>query len=302
MDQNSCWEFSSKWPLPSFCILHTTNYGNTVLKDILPWATRMKKYLLVSLAILKNNLIREMEFRTNFLMWIFVQIAWVGLQIFIIQILFQYTESIHGWTKPEIFLLIGMFRVARGIFDFFIYANLTDLPDNINTGNLDYLLTRPVSPLYLASFRRHQYDQIGTFFSGIAFIIYAWQALGLSLNIVNLLRINILMVSGFFAFYSLILSVSTLSFFLTKLSAIGSFHDIVNATLRYPIDLLLGGNARVSLLLLPLAMIVTIPAKIMLGKVGPIFLFLELFSVLAFFLFAYRFWIFALRHYPSASS
>lgn len=236
-----------------------------------------------------------MEYRANFFLWLFIQILWVSLQIFIVQILFQHTDNILGWTKSEMFLLIGMYRVARGIFDFFIYANLTNLSEDINTGNLDYSLTKPVSALYLSSFRRHQYDQIGTFFFGLGFIFYA----GLSVNFVAL---SILILSGFLAFYSLILMVSTLSFFLTKLSAISSFHDIINTVLRYPVDILLGNRSGANLFLLPLTIIATIPAKIVLGKISPIFVTVELACTGLFFLLAVSFWKFAIKRYSSASS
>ena len=262
----------------------------------------MKKYFRVTVALLKNNLIREMEFRANFFLWFLIQIIWVGLQILIVQTLFQYTDNIYGWTKPEMFLLIGMFRVARGVFDFFVYINLTDLPESINTGNFDHSLTKPISPLYLASFRRHQYNQVGTFISGIGFIVYAWQALNFSLTLLNFLMLGTLIMSGFLAFYSLILIVSTLSFFLKKLSAIGSFHDIVNTILRYPVDLLLGNRNGANLFLLPLTIIATIPAKIVLGKLGPSFLVFEAIAVTLFFLAAYFFWKFSLKRYSSASS
>ena len=255
----------------------------------------MNKYFKVTLAIVKNNLIREMEYRVNFFVWLFIQILWVSLQIFIVQILFQHTNNILGWTKPEIFLLIGMFRIIRGIFDFFVYANLTYLPEDINSGNLDYTLTKPVSTLYLSSFRKHQYDQIGTFFSGIGFVVYAGPT-------VNIIVFGILILCGFLAFYSLILMVSTLSFFLTKLRAIGSIHDIVNTILRYPVDMLLGNRSGMNLLLLPLTIIATIPAKIVLGKTSPTVLVVEIISVILFFLLAICFWKYALKRYSSASS
>jgi ABC-2 type transport system permease protein len=255
----------------------------------------MQKYFRVSLAILKNNLIREMEFRANFLLWLFIQGVWVGLQILIVQVLFQYTDAIYGWTQPEVFMLIGMFRVSRGLFDFFVYANLTDLPDIIDSGNLDYSLTKPISALYLASFRRHQYDQLGTFLTGIAFIAYAWPGANVPLTI-------ILIICGFVAFYSLILIISTLSFYLTKLTAIGSTHDILNTILRYPIDLLVGNRGQADVLLLPLTVIVTIPAKIVLGKAPQSWFWLEIASVVIFFLLAYGFWKYSLRRYSSASS
>jgi len=260
----------------------------------------MKKYLRVFIEILKNNLIREMEFRANFFLWLGVQGLWIGLQILIVQILFQYTDAIHGWTKPEIFLLIGIFRLIRGIFDFFVYANLVGFPESVGRGELDYTLTKPINTLFFVSVRKHQYSQLGRFISGVGFILYAWGALSIPVNLENILSLTFFMVAGFLTLYSIILLISTASIFLIRLSALSSFYDILNTALRYPVNLLVNDN-QLQFLLIPFATIVTIPAQVVLGK--PLFggLLSEL-SVMVLVGLALWFWNFALKHYSSASS
>ena len=262
----------------------------------------MNKYLRITSAIFKYNLVREMEFRANFFLWLGIQGLWVGLQIFIIQVLFQYTNVIRGWTKPEVFFLIGLFRIIKGFFDFFIYENLVYLSESIDRGELDYSLIKPLNTLFLISINRHKYSELGTFLTGIGFVMYGWYILSIPLTFQNILLSVLLMISGLIALYSIILFVSTLSFFLTRLRAISSFYDILDTALRYPTDLLISGRSQMGVILIPLAIVVTVPDQIILGKSNSLVFVGEIAGAMLFFLLAFIFWNFALKHYSSASS
>src|SRR5205814_2033556 len=67
----------------------------------------LRRYLSIYAALLKNSVAREMGFKSNFLMWIVVELLWFALQVSFIVVIYQHTENIGDWTKWEVVLLVG---------------------------------------------------------------------------------------------------------------------------------------------------------------------------------------------------
>src|SRR6266852_2555031 len=55
---------------------------------------RLSRYLSIYLALWKNSVTREMTFKSNFLLWIVVEILWFGLQLSFISVLYLHTDYI----------------------------------------------------------------------------------------------------------------------------------------------------------------------------------------------------------------
>ncbi len=261
----------------------------------------MKKYLHLFFIFFQNNLVREIEFRGNFIMGIIIDCAWVIMQLVTLEIYFSFTTNIAGWTKAEVFALVGIFRIIKGLFDVFFRLNLIRLPELVGKGDVDFILCKPVNSIFLVSTRYHELGELFSTLSGILVLFYASTLGNFSITIFNSVGLFISLLFGLLAFYSLILILSSLSFFFTRITALRSFYDIISTTIRMPIDVLIT-NKQAAALFLPLAVIVTFPSKIFLGKISFHFMFLAILVSLAIFYIAQKFWFFSLRHYSSASS
>jgi len=243
-----------------------------------------------------------MEYRANFILWLLVEIAFVAVQVGMVSVYFNFTDNIAGWTKPQVFLLIGIFRVIEGIFHMFFFQNLLNFPENISTGNMDLFFTRPVNSLFLSSSRYHSLDEFGTFLVGIALVWYSLIQLQFSFSLLLLFELFVLFFFGLLTLYSIILIFSSLSFFFTRMTALHSVYDVITKALRIPINIITKDSFIGNSLLFPLLIVATLPSQILLGYVTPIFITLEIIGSLAIFMVAHKFFYFALRHYSSASS
>ncbi len=243
-----------------------------------------------------------MEYRANFFLMVISQVLWVVVQLALISVFFTSSSTIHGWDIYQLFLLVGMYRCIDGLFHIFFYRNLLDFPEIIRTGDLDGFLTKPAGTLFLASTRYQKLNEVGTTLTGAGVVIFSLFHLHyqLSLFLVGTLFISLL--AGLTTVYSVILMFSSLSFFLTRMTALEAFWDMLSKTLRVPLDLITQGNSLANALLLPLLIVVTIPAQIITQKISGLFIFLEIPCALVFFILAVRFFNFSLRHYSSASS
>src|SRR5215510_9890327 len=112
------------------------------------------RYFGIYAALWKNSVSREMTFKSNFILWIFVELLWFGLQLSFIGVLYLHTENIGTWTKWQVVLLIGGSHFIQQMFQAFFLINCTNLSELIRTGKLDFLLLLPVNTRFVVSLRQ----------------------------------------------------------------------------------------------------------------------------------------------------
>src|SRR6516225_1344524 len=114
----------------------------------------LKRYLVIYAALWKNAVAREMSFKSNFLLWIVVEMLWFGLQLGFIGVLYLHTEHIGTWSKWQVVLLIGASHFIQQIFQAFFLINCTNLSELVRNGKLDFLLLLPVNTRFVVSLRQ----------------------------------------------------------------------------------------------------------------------------------------------------
>src|SRR5467141_4871312 len=114
----------------------------------------IKRYLSIYAGLWKNSVTREMIFKSNFLLWIFVELLWFGLQLSFIGVLYLHTDHIGSWSKWQVVMLIGASHFIQQIFQAFFLINCTNLSELIRTGKLDFLLLLPVNTRFVVSLRQ----------------------------------------------------------------------------------------------------------------------------------------------------
>jgi len=257
----------------------------------------MNRYLNLFYCFFKYNLVQEMEFRQNFYIRLFTQVLFVILQLVIVNTFFLFTPTLGNWSKMEVFVLIGIFRLIEGFFHMFIQTNLLELPELINRGELDLLLYKPINPLLFVSFRHHQLYEFSTFLSGLVILFYSQLIHGL-----NWLNVLSLAFCGLIVLYAIMLFFSTLAFYIPRLTALHSIWDVLSKTSRFPLDIFTNSSRFLLILLAPLFLVVTLPSQIILGKQPPVYFLSQIFGTILITYLAYLFWRFSLRRYSSASS
>ena len=240
---------------------------------------------------LRLNIIAEMEFRSNFVIQLIIHFLFIAVQVAMIETYFRFTNSIGSWSRQEVFVLVGIFRLVEGGFYILFHANLLGLSDTVRTGELDMYLVKPVNTLFILSVSRQRWYELSTFISGVLFLVYFLPAQSMSIW-VNIFIFSIL---GLICLSSIILMFATLSFYMNRVSAISSIWDAISKVSRLPLDIF--GRT-----LAPLLLIATIPSRIILGKSGVWDIPVQIFGTLILAFLAYIFWQYSLKRYSSASS
>src|SRR5471032_777707 len=117
------------------------------------------RYTGIWLAQIRYTIMRELMFKANFILWVIVDLAWFGLHLSFIQFLYLQVNTVAGWSKWEMVLLVTTNMLIQQIFQMFLMTNLTKLPELVRTGRLDFFLAQPASAQFLVSTR---YFELGS--------------------------------------------------------------------------------------------------------------------------------------------
>jgi ABC-2 type transport system permease protein len=92
--------------------------------------------------------------RSDFFLGFFHSLLSIVTSIIVLYFMFQRTNRLGGWDLAGVIVIIGFFRLLKALMDTFFSPNLRDLQQNISTGNLDFILLKPVDAQFYTSFRR----------------------------------------------------------------------------------------------------------------------------------------------------
>ncbi|MDD5199718.1 MAG: ABC-2 family transporter protein [Terrimicrobiaceae bacterium] len=266
--------------------------------------TALRRYAEIYGIMLRNSLIREMSFKANFLLWMLVELLWFLGQIIFIQVIFGFTESVGGWTKWEMVLLIGTHQIIAQIFQAFFYMNVANIPDLVRTGKMDFLLMLPVDAQFAASAKQFGLDNLVNALVGVAFVLTAIWKLGVSVSVAQVALYLACIACGVAVHYGVMLGLSACSFWIVRADGlIHGYYNLFNIG-RYPDVIYRGVFKFVFSWVLPIILVANVPARVLARfaeSPGPAIL--QLFAVTAGLLAVTRFvWQAALRRYGSASS
>ena len=130
-------------------------------------------YLKVFLTFARNSLVRDMMFRTNFILEAVTSLAWSIMNIGFYWIIFEHTASIGantGWGKYEFFVFMGTTWIINSIVQTFFMPNSEIFSELIRTGGLDFAMLKPIDTQFLISFRKVNWPSLSNLVLGIGLV------------------------------------------------------------------------------------------------------------------------------------
>src|SRR5664279_5226463 len=275
--------------------------GNTF--HVSRFTHQVSRYFSIYAALWKNSVAREMSFKSNFLLWIFVELLWFGLQLSFIGVLYLHTDHIGTWTKWEVVLLIGASHFIQQIYQAFFLINCTNLSELVRTGKLDFLLLLPVNTRFVVSLRQVDLGAFVNAASAVALMAYAAHQLHLVPTFVQVLGFLALCATGIAIHYSLMFLLASISFWTVRAQGIvWGYYNLFNIA-RMPDEAFHGLFKIVFTFALPMLLVSNVPARLLTDKLSSPFpvLLLLLMSVVCFGVSEWG-WRASMRRYTSASS
>ncbi len=265
--------------------------------------TGLRRYGAIYLALLKNSIVREMGFKSNFLLWIVVEALWFALQLGYFVVIYSHTESIAGWSKWEVVLLIGTAQFIQQLFTAIFLTNVTDLSELIRTGKLDFMLLLPVNTRFLISFRKVDLGGFVNAAMALCVVGYACNQLGITPTFQHITGYFVLCIAGVFIHYALVLVLAVSAFWTVRSQGVvWCYYNLFNIA-RMPQTAFRGTFKIIFTLAVPMLLIANVPAKLILTRLDSILEMGLLLVITMIWLILSEFcWRVSLRRYTSASS
>lgn len=218
--------------------------------------------------------------------------------IAVFSILLLHKENIGGWTFGSILILLGIYRILRGITDGFLLPNLGNIPNMVKRGTLDGYLLKPTSTVFLLSFSKLDLWRFTDVLIGFIILGYG-MSISEALNTQSVLTALICLPFSVVILYSFWLALMSTSFWLIDIANLPSLLLILFDFGQFPSSVYPPIIKIFLTVALPVFLVTSVPTFLITNSN---ITFAAGFALLALFLLflSLQFWKFALSKYTSA--
>ncbi len=283
--------------------------------------SKSPNYLHVFLTFARNSLIRDMTFRSNFVLDCVSSLSWLLMNLGFYLIVFHHVKSIGtgtGWGRNEFFVFLATTWIINSIIQAFLMPNAQEFSELIRTGGLDFAILKPIDTQFLISFRKVEWSSLSNLVLGMVILVYgliqlthradppwSWTWLGIGMYCFYVL-------CGVVLLYSLMICLAATSIWLGRNQSLYDFWFYITNFSRYPMEIYQSGWGiplwYVFTFLVPVLVVVNVPARTLAQPLVPNEPWEWRLSVFAVFAtlasLGLSRWVFqrALKSYSSASS
>lgn len=266
----------------------------------------LARYVRLWLALARFSLLRELAFRVNFLVKIFVEILWLGILLLFYDTIFAQTETIADWSRPQYLFFVGAYFTIGGLIETFFLENCNEFADLIRTGDLDFFLLKPIDEQFLISCRTIDWSCAPNAIMGCGVMTYALTQLGWP-GFDRAALFVALMICGCALAYGFLLMLTAASVWFMRNQSLMEMWWLFGTLMRYPREIFRGDVASIVGVVfsfaIPIMLVTNVPAHVMAKPTTQPWLVGYVFLATVVVLAASR-WVFrrALMKYRSASS
>ncbi|MGH3679546.1 MAG: ABC transporter permease [Natronosporangium sp.] len=250
----------------------------------------------------KVALLNELQYRVNFWLSLLQSAISLGIGLLVLALVFRYVDALAGWSRPELYVVLGMFTALGGVSRMAIKPNMLQLLADVRDGALDYVLTKPVDAQLLVSTRRLQlWPGVDIVVGGL---VVGWGLSGLPRPVgpagAGAFLLTFLL--GAVLLYCLLLSLSVSVFWFVRVDAMIEIFDAVFQAGRYPVGIYPGWLRIVLSAVVPIGFAVTVPSEALTDRLTGGTLLAVLALAAGWLGLSRWLWRRGVRHYSGASA
>jgi ABC-2 type transport system permease protein len=246
------------------------------------------------------SLSSEMEYRANFITSTLYALGQLAGTLFTINVLYGKGYQFAGWSREQTYIVVALFTLMDGITTSALSPNLSKIVQHVQRGTLDFILLKPIDAQLQLSTRNLTPWGFPNIAFSLVLLLYAGSRLALPWHAYLLGIAPVILAVAIL--YALWFAVGTTTIWFTKVwNATEVLRSFIEAgkypSAAYPVALRFFFT-----FILPVAFLTTVPAQVMRGERGPLFIAVEAVIAAALLMGSRLFWKLALRSYTSASS
>jgi ABC-2 type transport system permease protein len=265
------------------------------------------RYFRLWFALARFSLVRELAFRMNFLVKIFVEFLWLGILIAFYETIFAKTNMVANWNRYEYLFFLGFYFALGGLLETLFLENCNNFADLVRTGDLDFYLLKPMDEQFLVSCRTVDWSCAPNVLMGAGVMLAAFISGGQEFDAGRLVLFLIMLACGTALAYGFLLLLTSASIWFMRNQSLFEMWWLFSTLMRYPREIF-SGNTWVAAagfffsFIIPIMLVTNVPASIMMRAVQPEVVAYTVAATLVALWVSRRFFKFALERYRSASS
>lgn len=248
------------------------------------------------------SLMRMLEYRADFFFWTVVNIMWTLFSLLFFSLLVNVQGNIGGWSRSEMLLLLGVFSIFQACMWMFMYGNMGDFVNAIYDGSLNLQLLKPVDAQFFIMTNHNSLSNISRLILGFAMIAVASRELGLTLTLANVGGMLMLLFISFLLLYFIWFTLACLGFHVERLRNINDILPSFDTIWRVPNSVFSGATYLILTTLIPLALLTTVPAEMLLGVVNWTNIAVLFVSTVIFGVFSRQFFKYSIKKYSGMAN
>jgi len=261
-----------------------------------------RKYLLIYWLFVKNSIMSQMEYRANFIIAMFIQLANMGIKLTYVIVLYSTGAHINGFSPDQMMIMIGTYSALSGVFVSFYLLNFSNLSTLVQNGTLDTYIVKPIDLQFIATLKSINVAFAATSVLGGGVMIgVGWVRSGINFSIVNILGFLGFTLWGLFLTYSVFLIPNLLCFWTISsrgLNAlVGPMWDFNNM----PMTIYDGAIKFIGTFIVPVFLITNMSGLFIMKKLDTSLVIWSLIAPILFFALCRWLWKKAMRRYVSVS-
>ena len=260
---------------------------------------KLFKYIKIWWLMSKNSFVSVFYTKIALSIFLIGKILRFSFFLFFIYFLVTGSEKLAGYTVKQTIFFFLTFNLVD-IFSQFLYREVYRFRPLIVSGNFDLVLVKPVDALFRSLMGGADVIDLITIPPLIAAVIYVGGSLIPS--VLHITYYILLLINGFLIVTAFHIAVLALGIITLEIDHTIMIYRDLTSLGRLPVDIYNEPLRSIITYLIPVGIMVTLPAKALMGFVSPLGILTSFAIGIGSILISLRFWNFALKKYTSASS
>ncbi len=251
---------------------------------------------------LRIGVMNELQYRANFAIQLIQSLVAIGTGLVVLALIFDRTDQLDGWTRPQLLVVMGVFTFVGGIIGFAIEPNMGRVMADIRQGTFDYVLTKPVDSQLMSSVREFRLWRLTDAVVGTAVLVWGLIAMDDPIGVGEVIAFGFTLAAGIVLIYCLWLALTAGAFWLVRMDMVQELFTGLYRAGQYPVTIY-PAWLRLSLTyLVPIGFAITVPSESLTGRLTVERITITVVFVIAAFLSTRLVWRIGTRAYSGASA
>jgi ABC-2 type transport system permease protein len=267
----------------------------------------MARYLRLMAALARYGLARELAFRGNLVIKVFVEVLWLAILLIFYVCVFQVTTKVAGWTEERYLFFVGCYFSMAALVETFFLSNCNEFADLVRTGDLDFLLLQPIDEQFLVTCRSIDWSTAPNVVVGAAVMALSLWRMHWQFDPAQAALFLTMFLCGLGLAYGFMVLLTSASVWLVRNQSLFELWWLFSSLMRYPREVYQQGRfvapvAWFFTFVVPAMLVISVPADVMVRTFDPWVVAFTAAATVALLVVSRKVFRLALRRYRSASS